>query len=165
MSTRQPRLRRDAITRARFFLKLARSYPYNPELAAREPFEAFLEATIMFSRVAVHRLHRDAVRRANNNPSLKSEVDAWWDSLLEDPAIQFFRVERDFIAKVGPPKVGQIIKLGGVVSGMMEELYYYETPDIPATETIERHLGSVEKIVTEAEERFGTSTLLGQWQG
>ena len=41
----------------------------------------------------------------------------------------------------------------------MEELYYYETPDIPATETIERHLRSVERIVTDAETRFGTSTL------
>lgn len=161
---RQPRLRRDAITRARFFLKLARSYPYRSELAEREPFEASLEAAILFSRVAVHRLHREALRKAKGNSSLKTEVDEWWNSLVEDPAIQFFRIERDFIAKVGPPKVGQIIRLGGPVPKMMEELYYYETSDMPAAETIERHLNSVENIVVKAEERFGTSTLLGQWQ-
>ena len=42
--------------------------------------------------------------------------------------------------------------------------YYYVTPNIPTTETIQRHLESVEKLVTEAEQRFGTSTLLGRWE-
>jgi hypothetical protein len=45
----------------------------------------------------------------------------------------------------------------------MEELYYYESPDMPATDTIEHHLNSVEKIVIAAEERFGTSSLGGRW--
>jgi hypothetical protein len=116
--------RRDAITRAWFYLRLARTCLYGTDAAAREPFEAYLEATIIFSRVAVHRLHREALRRAKANPHLKAEVTAWWDSLLEDPAIHFFRIERDFIAKVGPPKVGQIVKLGGPVPEKMEEIYY-----------------------------------------
>jgi hypothetical protein len=160
----QGRLRRDAITRAWFFLGQARSCPYSDEPTARESFEAFLEATIVFSSVAVHRLHREALRRAKIDPSLKAAVDAWWASLLNDPASQFFRVERDFIAKVGPPKVGQIVRMGGPAPRMMEELYFYETSDIPATETIERHLSSVERIVTDAEKRFGTATLLGLWE-
>ena len=124
-----------------------------------------MEAAIIYSRVAIHRLHREALQRAKGNPHLKGDVDAWWDSLREDPAIHFFRIERDFIAKVGPPKVGQIIRSGGPAPEKMEELYYYGNPDIPATETIERHLRPVERIVTDAEERFGTATLLGLWEG
>ena len=133
--------------------------PYRADFREYEAFEAYLEAAIIFSRVAIHRLHSEAEQRAKGDPHLKAEVDAWWDSLREEPAINFFRIERDFIAKVGPPKVGQNIRAGGPAPEKMEELYYYETPDIPATETIERHLRSVEKIVTDAERRFGTSTL------
>jgi hypothetical protein len=60
--------------------------------------------------------------------------------------------------------VGQIVRLGGPVPERMEELYFYEDPDTPATETIERHLRSVETIIIDAEERFGTATLLGLWE-
>jgi hypothetical protein len=155
------RVRRDAITRACFFLEQARRLPYRADFREYEPFEAYLEATIIYSRVAIHRLHREALQRAKGAPHLKANVDAWWDSLREEPAINFFRIERDFIAKVGPPKVGQNIRAG---AEKMEELYYYENPTIPATETIERHLRSVERIVTDAEERFGTATLLGLWE-
>jgi len=139
--------------------------PYRADIVEHEPFEAYLEAAIIYSRVAIHRLRREALQRAMGDPRLKAEVDAWWDSLLEEPAIDFFRIERDFIAKVGPPKVGQIIRLGGPAPEKMEELYYYENPEIPATETIERHLRSVESIVKDAEKRFGTATLLGLWEG
>jgi hypothetical protein len=158
-------VRRDAITRAWFFLEQARRLPYRADFGEYEAFEAYLEAAIIYSRVAIHRLHREALQRAKGTPGLKAEVDAWWGSLREDPAIHFFRIERDFIAKVGPPKVGQIMRLGGPAPEKMEELYYYENPDVPATETIERHLRSVERIVVDAEERFGTATLLGLWEG
>src|SRR5918995_6653553 len=156
-------VRRDAITRSWFFLEQARRLPYHADFGEYEAFEAYLEAAIIYSRVAVHRLLREASQRAKGDPHLKAEVDAWWASLLEDPAISFFRIERNFIAKVGPPKVDQIIRAGGPAPEKMEELYYYETPDIPATETIERHLRSVERIVKEAEERFGTETSFGLW--
>jgi hypothetical protein len=109
-------------------------------------------------------LQASALRKARGNPSLKAEWDEWWRSILKDPAIQFFRVERDFIAKEGPPKVGQIIYgSGGPLPQKAEAYYYYESPDIPATDTIERHLNSVEKLVTDAERRFGTSSLNGRW--
>jgi hypothetical protein len=162
MSKREP-LRRDAITRARFFLEQARSCPYSADMAWQESFEAYLEAAIVFSRAAVHRLKASADRRVKGNPILKAEWREYWDAMLEDPAIQFFRSERDFIVKEGPPKVGQIVRMGGPGPQKMEELYYYESPDIPATDTIEHHLNSVEKIVIAAEERFGTSSLSGRW--
>jgi hypothetical protein len=163
MSEREP-LRRDAITRARFFLEQARSCRYSNDMAWQESFEAYLEAAIVFSRAAVHRLHTSALRRARGNSNLKAEVDEWWHSILKDPAIQFFRVERDFIVKEGPPKVGQILYgPGGPPPFRAEAYYYYEDPNIPATDTIERHLNSVEKIVTDAERRFGTSSLSGRW--
>jgi hypothetical protein len=159
-------VRRDAITRARFFLEQARGLPYRADFSEYEPFEAYLEAAIIYSRVAISRLHTAAEQRAKGDPHLKAEVDAWWASLLEDPAIPFIRDERNFIAHEGPPKFNQNIMMGGPAPGQkMEELYYYETPDIPATETIERHLRSVERIVTDAEEQFGTATLLGLWEG
>ena len=153
-------VRRDAITRAWFFLEQARRLPHRADFREYEAFEAYLEAAIIYSRVAIHRLHSEAKQRAKGDPHLKAEVDAWWASLLEDPAIPFIRDERNFIAHEGPPKVNQNIRMGGPAPGQkMEELYYYETPDIPATETIERHLRSVERIVTDAERRFDTSTL------
>src|SRR5215218_8815705 len=80
MSEREP-LRRDAITRAWFFLEQARGLPYRADIAEYEPFEAYLEATIIYSRVAVHRLHREALQRAKGDPRLKAEVVAWWASL------------------------------------------------------------------------------------
>jgi len=157
-------VRRDAITRAWFFLEQGRRLPYRADFGEYEAFEAYLEAAIIYSRIAIHRLHSAAEQRAKGDPHLKAEVDAWWASLLEDPAIPFIRDQRNFIAKEGPPKFNQTIWAGGSPE-KMEELYYYETPDIPATETIERHLRSVERIVTDAERRFGTSTLSGLWEG
>jgi hypothetical protein len=162
MSEREP-LRRDAITRARFFLELARSCRYSDDVAWQEPFEAYLEAAIVFSRAAIHRLQASALRKGRGNPSFKAEWKKYWDAMLEEPAIPFFRDERNFIMKQGPPKVGQIVRLGGAAPQKMEELYYYESPDIPATDTIERHLNSVEKMVRDAESRFGTSSLSGRW--
>jgi hypothetical protein len=160
MSDQGREVRRDAITRAWFFLEQARGLPFSADFREYESFEAYLEAAIIFSRVAIHRLHSEAEQKAKGDPHLKAEVDAWWASLLDEPAIPFLRDQRNVIAKEGPPKFNQNIMMGGPAPGQkMEELYYYETPDIPATETIERHLRSVERIVTDAETRFGTSTL------
>src|SRR5215212_724394 len=108
MSERGP-LRRDAITRARFFLEQARSCRYSDDMTWQEPFEAYLEAAIIFGRSAIQRLKRSADKRARSNPSLKAEVAEWWDSILNEPAIQFFRGQRDFIVHEGPPKVGQAL--------------------------------------------------------
>ncbi len=164
MGQQKARLKRDAISRSRFFLGLAKDCPYSGEIGELESFESYLEAAIIFGRVAIHRVHAAAKHKAQANPSLGEEVKTWWDSLLEDPAVSFFRTERDFILKQGPPKVGQIIKLGlgETAYRKAEERYYFEGPEIPATKSVERHLNSIEEIVVAAEERFGTSTLLGR---
>ncbi len=64
--------------------------------------------------------------------------------------------------KEGPPEVGQIVMVGGPAAVKAEDLYYYEDPPEPAAVTVERHLNSVEKIVVDAENRFGTDTLQGR---
>jgi hypothetical protein len=122
-----------------------------------------MEASIIFARIAIQRLKRSADRRSRNDPRLRAEVESWWDSIADDPAIQFFRGHRDFIIHEGPPIVHQIIGLGGPISQKAAAYYYYETPDVPATDTIERHLNAMETIVTAAERRFGTTSLSGYW--
>jgi len=116
---------REALTRARFFLQKANACP----AAARVEFEAFLEASIVFARAAVHRLKAKHQR----HPEWKSV----WDSWARQPAIQFFREERNWILKEAPPKLGQKI--------------YADDPQVPATVTVEGHLASLETLLTEAE--------------
>ncbi|HET6658429.1 MAG TPA: hypothetical protein VFH16_00780 [Rubrobacter sp.] len=67
------RLRRDAITRARFFLEHAHSCRYSDEMAWQEPFEAYMEAAIIFGRIAIQRLKKSADRKAHGNPGMKDE--------------------------------------------------------------------------------------------
>ncbi len=122
-----------------------------------------MEAAIVFGRVAIHRVHNAAEKKSKSDPDTKAEVDKWWKSLLGNPAIEFFSTKRDLILKEGPPKVGQIIWVGAPENLKAEQLYYYDDPALPATATIEQHLNSVEKIVADAENRFGTATLLGRW--
>jgi hypothetical protein len=71
-------LRIDAITRARFFLEQARRCRYSVDVAELESFEAYMEAAIIFGRIALQRLKKSADRKARNNPSLKAEVKKWW---------------------------------------------------------------------------------------
>jgi hypothetical protein len=94
-------------------------------MAWQEPFEAYMEAAIIFGRIAIQRLKKSADRKAHGNPGMKAEVKEWWASLEEGPAIKFFRGERNFIVHEGPPKVGQIIGLGGPASQKAEVHYYY----------------------------------------
>jgi hypothetical protein len=96
----------------------------------REEFEAFVEAAIIFGRAAVHRFKTKHER----HPAWK----AWWDSLINDPTMTFFREERNWIFKQGPPKIGQ--KIGMPSIGPRGEhipappmanasaLYYFDDP-------------------------------------
>jgi hypothetical protein len=162
--TGERRLGRDAISRARIFLKQARALSYDgPDPEQQQWFESCMEASILFGRAAIHRMHSAALKKAKGNPRLKAAVDSWWGSLRGVPAVEFFREERDFILKEGPPKVGQVLRLSAPPR-KVEEDYYYESVDEPATETVERHLNTVEEIVASAEEQFGTTTLRGLWQ-
>ena len=143
---------RSALSRARFFLEKAKRCPAD----ARVDLEAFLEASIVFARAAMHRFQA----RYRKHPNWK----AWWDSLLDNPSVTFVREERDWILKEAPPNVGQKIFMPSIGPSAAEipayrpyrasEFYYFETPDVEATATVEAHLIELEKLLIDAEERF-----------
>lgn len=134
---------RHAISRARFFLKKADQC----KVSERDDFEAYLEAAIVFARAALHRLQSEYYRRTG--------WKSWWDRLLSNSAVTFFREERNWILKEGPPKIGQVIRAGQRPEAAAD-LYYYEDSAIRATVTIERHLNAIERLVLEAQSRFGS---------
>ena len=133
---------RHAISRAQFFLELAKKC----SAEQRNEFEAYLEAAIIFARAALHRLQSEYEK----HPSWKN----WWSSLLSDSAVQFFRDERNYILKEGPPKIGQIVRLGGEIPCTATELYYIENPEVPAVVTVERHLASIKNLILQAQSLF-----------
>jgi hypothetical protein len=143
---------RSAISRGRFFLDRAAAVP--PD--GRVEFEAFLEAAIVFSRAAVHRLKTTH----DKQPGWK----AWWDSILNDPAVHFFRTERDWILKEAPPKIGQKLFLPSIgpagshvavyLPARASEMYYFDDPATPATDTVRQHLDHLAQLL---KMRLGTS--------
>lgn len=140
---------RHAVSRARFFLEKANACPAD----ARVEFEAFLEASIVFARAAVHRLKT----KYELHPRWRSV----WDSWEQQVSVLFFRDERNWILKDAPPKLGQRIFTASVgcseataAPGSAAGFYYYDDPAIPATATVERHLASLEILLAEAEQGF-----------
>jgi hypothetical protein len=140
---------RHALSRATFFLEKAKACSAD----ARVDFESYLEAVIVFSRAAIHRLKT----KHEHHPDWRS----WWDSLRGDPSVDFFRTERDWILKEAPPKIGQKVYVPSIGSDRpsyvpvhAREFYYFEGPDVPATDTVEKHLKTLEKLLAEAERRF-----------
>lgn len=145
---------RSAEARARLFLNKA------SECSAenRVEFEAFIEASIVFGRAALHRFQK----RHGNHPRWKP----WWDGLLKNPSVGFFRTERDRLLKEAPPMIGQkafagvSVERGGVSTPpgnhptKASEFYYFEGPEVPATVTVERHLAELERILKDAEVAF-----------
>ncbi len=132
---------RHAISRARFFLQKAEQCT----VKQRDECEAYLEAAIVFARAAMHRLQSEY----SKHPKWKN----WWDGLLLNATVSFFRDERNWILKEGSAKVGQVIRLGET-SDLAADLYYYESPDIRATDTVKRNLDEIEKVVWDAQNRF-----------
>ena len=112
-------------------------------------FEAYTEAAIIFARSALHRFKTKDEKHSN--------FKTWWNSLRGDPAVEFFRSERDFVLKEAAPKIGQKVyvpPIGGSQSYVpthAKELNYFESPEIPATDTIERHLKAFEQTLLAAE--------------
>jgi hypothetical protein len=131
---------RTAIARAEFFLALAEQCP--PE--QRTEFEAFLEASIVFARAALHRLKGEF----ESHPSWK----AWFSQLKGLPSVEFFREHRDFVLKEASPKVGQIISFNQVTTAT--QFYYFEDPSVTATATVRNHLQSYTKTLLDGEACF-----------
>ena len=131
---------RTAIARAEFFLALAEQC--TPE--QRTKFEAFLEATIVFARAALHRLKSEF----EPHPSWK----AWFAELKGNRSVEFFREHRDFLLKEASPKVGQIISFNPVETAA--QLYYFEDPSVTATATVRNHLQSYAKTLQDREACF-----------
>lgn len=134
---------RSAISRAWFFFEKA----IECSADQRVEFEAFLEASIIFARAAMHRCQRRFQKHAH--------FGEWWTPLREDSSVVFLRKERDWILKEASPQVGQIA-FAGQRPTMASGFYYYDGPEVPATDTVRRHLERVNMLLAEAEERFGS---------
>lgn len=140
---------RRALRRARLFLEKAKACSGDE----RVDFEAFLETAIVWARAELHRLQTKHEKHPRWEP--------WWESLRRDSAVVFFQKQRNWILKEAPPKIGQ--KAFAARMGSDEpayrpaaatEYYFFEDPDIPAVITVERHLDSLEKTLTNAESLF-----------
>jgi hypothetical protein len=137
--------KRDAISCAQFFLNRAEEC----DISERYAFECYLEAAIVFGRAAIHRLPKDWKKHPDWND--------WFDKLKTNDAVKFFRSERDWILKEGPPKLGQIISLSPN-KRKAKELYYFETPAKPASEIVRDHLESICHIIEDGKAKFSSSS-------
>ena len=132
--------KRHALARAELFLALADQCTVQDQ----DMFEAYLEASIIFARTAIHRLQS----QYEGHP----QWTEWFDSLRTDPAVTFFRVHRNFALKEGPLKVGQIIGFGGIERAA--QLYHFEHPSVDASDTVRKHLAALAITVRSAEAKF-----------
>ena len=166
MTQRITNYSRRPLERAKLFLAKAKECPADN----RVDFEAYLEASIIFGRSAIHRVQaaykEDAV--------FKNKFKIWWDSLENDKSVVFLKEERDMILHEAPPRIGQILQMpfipaSGHVGGQPVEddepdvidvqtisseedshasdLYYFDDPSIPATQTVEDHLKVLENHI------------------
>jgi len=150
---------RSAIARAYYFLEKAENFTSTQI----DDSEAHLEAAVIFGRTALHRLQT----KYENRPGWK----AWWDSLLADASVDFFRRERNVILKEGPSKFGRNAWAGGIggaggigeggaggiggAPALAKYFYYYDDYQTPATETVRKHLPVIARYVRDAEKKFG----------
>lgn len=138
--------RRHAISRSKLFLDLAESCDSDQ----LDLHEAYLEASIVFCRTAIHRLQHRYKKFTDWKP--------WFDSLLNNPSIVFIRGERNFILKEAPPTVGQVIHLGSNRPKAAKYYYFYDNKNVPAIDTVRNHVREVERIVLQGESKFGSGT-------
>jgi hypothetical protein len=119
-------------------------------------FEAFLEASIVFARAAVHRFKA----KHEKHPAWKE----WWTSVSGNPAVEFFRIERDWLLKEAPPKIGQKVfapfigpggkSEPGYTPEKAEESYFFDDPGTRATVTLAPHLDAIATLLGDAERLF-----------
>jgi hypothetical protein len=113
--------------------------------ADRAEFEAYLGTSIVFARSALHRLQTKYGKRPG--------WTEWWDGLLSNAAVEFFRKHRNTVLKEARLPIGQIVYQGGHAQDLASIFYYFED-GVPATVTVGRHLGTLEGIVRDAIEKF-----------
>ncbi len=137
------------LLRAHFFLQKSKECP----ATARFEFEAYLEAAIVFARSAMHRIQT----QYGSHP----EWADWWKSLETDPAVTFFREQRNCILKERQADFGEKLFLASTenpqepyVPTQASEFYFFESPSIPATDTVERHLQTLKQHFQQAELLF-----------
>lgn len=123
----------------------------------RVEFEAFIEASIVFARAALHRFQ--------TKHRLNKKWKDWWSSQCANSAVNFFRTHRDWILKEAPPRVGQrgFAASIGCLRPSYEptrasEFYYFDDASTSATDTIANHLLDLEMLLNDADEIFLEST-------
>jgi len=109
----------------------------------------------VFGRAALHRFRK----KHETHPAFKK----WWDSIRSTAEIQFFEDERNWILKEDSARVGQKIFFRGFDNSgraterppdpprLASDFYYYEDPTTPATDTVRKHLVSLEALLGSAE--------------
>ncbi len=138
---------RSAIGRAKFFMELAREC----KVHEMNEFEAYLEASIIFTRAAILRV------QAANKKHLNYE--SWWEGLLDNPSVMFIGKQRNLIAHEAPPNLGQIASLDSTDPAThASQLRFYERSEdgkpINAITTLSRHISEAENVVFRSEETF-----------
>lgn len=141
---------RTAVARAKLFARLA----YECRADQRVEFEAYLEASIVFARAALHRLQ--SKNRSHPNWHI------WWEPLKANPSVEFIRRQRDWVLKEASPRVGQRCFAASVGQSApsyepsrADEFYFFESHAESAVATLSRHLQEVERLANEAEVLFG----------
>lgn len=133
---------RNALSRAIFFLSKADAC----KITEKDDCLAYLEASIIFARAVAHRVKE-----------CKKEA---WDSWKEEPAVRFFREERDFILKENSPKIGQKIYAPFFVNGGESippseksgpDLFYFKDSNKTAAKEISDNLNELEKLLSAVE--------------
>lgn len=146
---------RDALARADFFLSKAEAC----SASERVEFEAFLEASIVFARAALHRFKKQYQTHAG--------FKDWWQQIGSDTAVDFFRRQRDWLLKEAPPMLGQTIYLGSIGPGGVSNpavtpssasaFYDFGDRSMDAAQTVRRRLNEMGALLSEAERRFVTT--------
>lgn len=132
---------RSALARARFFLLKARKC----SVSSLEQYEAFIDASIIFTRAALHRFRGKWDSHA--------DFAAWWKELLADESVKFFGKHRNLILKEAPAKIGQRIVVGGNAESFADDLYFFN-PNESACDSLENFLVQLEASLTAANDKF-----------
>jgi hypothetical protein len=136
--TTMSEIQRDALSRARLFIALARKC----HAAERNEHEAFLEAAIIYGRTALLRLETAYENRVG--------WTNWWAPLLRNQSVRFLRNERNTIIHECPPRVGQNIRLDEGNHVAADYYYYGKDPNVRAVDTVEQAINETETLIGQA---------------